>query len=67
MVAILVERFYYLKTALAFLLIFIGIKLGLQEIVGKLDPLISLAVIASILLTGMIASLIHEKKKTGHW
>jgi tellurite resistance protein TerC len=66
-VAILVERFYYLKTALAFLLIFIGIKLGLQEVVGKLDPLISLAVIASILLTGMVASLIHEKKKTGHW
>jgi tellurite resistance protein TerC len=66
-VAILVERFYYLKTALAFLLIFIGIKLGLQEFVGKLDPIISLVVIAAILLTGMIASLIHEKKKTGHW
>ena len=66
-VAILVERFYYLKTALAFLLIFIGIKLGLQEFVGKLDPIISLIVIASILLTGMIASLIHEKRKTGHF
>lgn len=66
-VAILVERFYYLKTALAFLLIFIGIKLGLQEFVGKLDPIISLVVIAAILLTGMIASLIHEKRKTGHF
>lgn len=66
-VAILVERFYYLKTALAFLLIFIGIKLGLQEFVGKLDPIISLIVIAAILLTGMIASLIHEKRKTGHF
>lgn len=66
-VAILVERFYYLKTALAALLIFIGIKLGLQEFVGKLDPIISLVVIAAILLTGMIASLIHEKRKTGHF
>lgn len=66
-VAILVERFYYLKTALAALLIFIGIKLGLQEFVGKLDPMISLAVIASILLVGIIASLIHEKRKTGHF
>ena len=66
-VAVLVERFYYLKTALAFLLIFIGIKLGLQEFVGKLDPAISLAVIALILLTGMIASLIREKRQTGHF
>ena len=66
-VAVLVERFYYLKTALAVLLIFIGVKLGLQEFVGKLDPLISLVVIASILLTGMIASLVREKRKTGHF
>ena len=66
-VAVLVERFYYLKTALAALLIFIGIKLGLQEFVGKLDPIISLIVIAAILLTGIIASLIHEKRKTGHF
>lgn len=66
-VAVLVERFYYLKTALAALLIFIGMKLGLQEFVGKLDPAISLAVIALILLTGIIASLIHEKRKTGHF
>ena len=66
-VAVLVERFYYLKTALAALLIFIGIKLGLQEFVGKLDPAISLAVIAVILLTGMIASLVREKRQTGHF
>ena len=66
-VAVLVERFYYLKTALAVLLIFIGVKLGLQEFVGKLDPLISLVVIALILLTGMTASLIREKRQTGHF
>ena len=66
-VALLVERFYYLKTALAFLLIFVGIKLGLQEFVGKLDPAISLVVIALILLTGMIASLIRERRLSGRW
>ena len=44
-----------------------AVVLIVELLVGKLDPLISLAVIASILLTGMVASLIHEKKKTGHW
>jgi len=67
LVALLVERFYYLKTALAVLLIFVGIKLGLQEFVGKLDPMVSLVVIALILLTGMTASLIREKRMTGHF
>jgi tellurite resistance protein TerC len=66
-VALLVERFYYLKTALAVLLIFVGIKLGLQEFVGKLDPAISLVVIALILLTGMTASLVRERRLSGRW
>jgi tellurite resistance protein TerC len=66
-VALLIERFYYLKTALAFLLVFVGVKLGLQEFVGKLDPMVSLAVIAAILLTGMSASLIRERRQKGHF
>ena len=66
-VAILVERFYYLKTALAALLIFVGGKLALQEFVGKLEPAVSLAVIALILLTGMAASMVRERRLTGHW
>ncbi|MFM9054383.1 MAG: TerC/Alx family metal homeostasis membrane protein [Solirubrobacterales bacterium] len=66
LVAILVERLYYLKTALAALLVFVGLKLGAQEFVGKLDPTISLAIIGVILLIGTVASLIRERRLTGH-
>ena len=44
LVADLVERLYYLKTALAALLIFIGAKLAAAEFVGKIGPEISLPV-----------------------
>ena len=53
LVADLVERLYYLKTALAALLIFIGAKLAAAEFVGKIGPEISLPVIAAILATGV--------------
>ncbi len=59
LVAELVERLYYLKTALAALLIFIGIKLALAEFVGKIGPEISLPIIAAILAAGVIASLVR--------
>jgi tellurite resistance protein TerC len=61
LVAELVERLYYLKTALAALLVFIGIKMALGEIVGKLGPEYSLPVIAAILGTGVVASLVRER------
>ena len=38
LVADLVERLYYLKTALAALLVFIGAKLVAAEFVGKIGP-----------------------------
>ena len=38
LVADLVERLYYLKTALAALLVFIGAKLAAAEFVGKIGP-----------------------------
>ncbi|MFM8793148.1 MAG: TerC/Alx family metal homeostasis membrane protein [Solirubrobacterales bacterium] len=66
LVAILVERLYYLKTALAALLVFVGLKLGAQEFVGTLDPTISQAIIGVILLVGTVASLIRERRLTGH-
>jgi tellurite resistance protein TerC len=62
LVANLVERLYYLKTALAALLVFVGLKLAAQEFIGKLDPTISLAIIALILLIGVVASRIREKR-----
>jgi tellurite resistance protein TerC len=62
LVADLVDRLYYLKTALAALLGFIAVKMALGEIVGKLGPEISLPVIAAILGAGVIASLLRERR-----
>jgi tellurite resistance protein TerC len=62
LVADLVERLYYLKTALAFLLVAIGIKMAAGELWGKLGPEISLPVIALILGTGVVASLIRDRR-----
>ncbi len=62
LVADLVERLYYLKTALAALLAFIGIKMALGEVVGKIGPEISLPIIAAILGAGTIASLVRERR-----
>mgnify|MGYP000268177924 CR=1 FL=1 len=62
LVAELVERLYYLKTALAALLAFIGVKMALGEIVGKIGPEISLPVITAILATGAAASLLRERR-----
>jgi tellurite resistance protein TerC len=64
LVADLVERLYYLKTALAALLIFIGAKLAAAESVGKIGPEISLPVIAAILATGVLASLWRDRQSS---
>ena len=62
LVAELVERLYYLKTALAALLVFIGVKMAAAEFVGKIGPEISLPIIAAILGTGVIASLVRNRR-----
>ena len=59
LVADLVERLYYLKTALAVLLIVIGAKMAPGEVVGKIGPEYTLPVIAVILGTGVVASLVR--------
>jgi tellurite resistance protein TerC len=64
LVADLVERLYYLKTALAVLLIFIGAKLAAAEFVGKIGPEISLPAIAAILATGVLASLWRDRQSS---
>ena len=63
LVAELVERLYYLKTALAALLVFIGAKMAAGEIVGKIGPEISLPVIAAILGAGVVASLLRARRE----
>ena len=62
LVADLVERLYHLKTALAVLLVFIGAKMAAAEFVGKIGPEYSLPAIAAILGTGVVASLIRNRR-----
>jgi tellurite resistance protein TerC len=66
LVAELVDRLYYLKTALAALLVFIGAKMAAAEFVGKIGPEISLPVIALILGTGVAASLVRSSRRPTH-
>ncbi|PAU98520.1 TerC family protein [Paracoccus salipaludis] len=64
--AAILHRFAYLKPALAALLIFIGGKVIVAEILGieKVPPMISLAVTFAILAAGVIVSLV--KTAPGH-
>jgi tellurite resistance protein TerC len=62
LVAELVERLYHLKTALAALLVFIGLKMAAGELFGKIGPEYSLPGIALILGAGVVASLARERR-----
>ena len=55
--AAMVHRFEYLKFALAIVLVFIGAKIFWNQIVGKVDPAISLGVTLSIIAAGVLISL----------
>jgi tellurite resistance protein TerC len=56
-----IHRFYYLKFALALVLIFIGSKIFLVGIVGKTPPAISLTVTLALLAGGVIWSLLKTR------
>ncbi len=64
--AALMERFVYLKYALALILVFIGAKLLLVDMLGlgKCPPLVSLAVTVAILVGGIACSLFKTRGKT---
>jgi tellurite resistance protein TerC len=57
--AAMVQRFHYLKLALAAVLIFIGSKIFLADLMGldKFPPAVSLAVTFGLLLAGVLYSL----------
>jgi tellurite resistance protein TerC len=55
--AAMVHRFEYLKYALALVLVFIGLKIFWNGLVGKLDPAISLVVTLALILGGVLFSL----------
>jgi tellurite resistance protein TerC len=63
LVAELVERLYYLKTALALLLVAIGLKRAAGELFGKIGPEYSRPGIALILGPGVIASLVRRRRE----
>lgn len=52
-----IHRFYYLKYALALVLVFIGAKIFLVGIIGKMPPELSLTVTVALLAGGVIWSL----------
>lgn len=61
--AALMHRFVYLKYALAIVLVFIGGKIFLVNIIGKIPPVISLVVTLGVLLGGILLSLHRTRKQ----
>lgn len=61
--ASIIDRFYYLKYALAAVLIFIGSKIFIADALNfaKIPPMLSLAITFTILALGVICSFIKEK------
>ncbi len=55
--AAMVHRFEYLKYALAMVLVFIGAKIFWNDLVGKMNPAISLGVTLALIVGGIIYSL----------
>lgn len=61
-----VHRFHYLKYALALVLVFIGAKIFINHIYGKLDPAISLGVTMGLLAGGILLSLWKTRGRPAH-
>jgi len=61
LLASVVERFTYLKPSLAAVLIFVGAKMALVDVV-KIHPAVSLAVVLAILATGVAATLVTARR-----
>jgi tellurite resistance protein TerC len=55
--AAMIHRFQYLKYALALVLVFIGSKIFLVGIIGKIPPVISLSVTGALIAGGVLYSL----------
>jgi tellurite resistance protein TerC len=64
--AAMVHRFHYLKYALALVLVFIGLKIFWNQLVGKLDPAISLGVTVALIAGGVLFSLWKTKGAAPH-
>ena len=63
--AAMIHRFKYLKYALALVLVFIGSKIFLVGIIGKIPPVISLSVTFGLIAGGVAVSLWKTRRQTG--
>jgi tellurite resistance protein TerC len=63
--AALIHRFAYLKYALAAVLVFVGSKIFVADMLGlaKIPPAVSLGVTVAILVTGVVGSLFATRKE----
>lgn len=61
--AALIDRFQYLKYALALVLVFIGSKIFLVNIFGKFPPWISLSVTLGLIVGGVVFSWIKTRER----
>jgi tellurite resistance protein TerC len=61
--SVIIDRFYYLKYALAAVLIFIGSKIFIADAfnLGKIPPMLSLVITLTILALGLLYSFVKEK------
>jgi tellurite resistance protein TerC len=64
--AAMVHRFEYLKYSLAIVLMFIGAKIFWNQIVGKLDPAISLGVTVALIAGGIVYSMWKTRGQEPH-
>jgi tellurite resistance protein TerC len=62
--AAMIHRFKYLKYALALVLVFIGTKIFLVGIIGKIPPSISLSVTVGLIAGGVMVSMWKTRKIT---
>ena len=63
--AAMIHRFAYLKYALALVLMFIGSKIFLVNIIGKIPAVISLSVTAVLITGGVVVSLWKTRGQSG--
>ena len=63
--AAMIHRFHYLKYALALVLIFIGAKIFLVGIIGKLPAVVSLGVTFGLIVGGVAFSLWKTRQSSG--
>jgi len=56
------DKFYYLKTALAVILVFVGVKMLIVEFI-KIPIIVSLGVIVGLLAIAIVASLLRARRE----